>query len=237
MFPIHTLIQQPFLAKESENMDEIYFSKIRPDFHNRDARGAMSDTGKLHKLLMSAFPDFGGNGRQKTNLLFRVETDGYIIASSTIKPDWSFLGPGFMVEGIKVLDLSTTRFVGGDFAFRLVANPIYKKSGSKNIVPLREYYTQDFLDKYKMTKNPPTVFEWMERKANSSGFQIRQLSVIGLNYRPDGFPRRSINFKMYLFEGQLRVVDDSLFAKTLKTGIGREKAFGCGLFSIASARG
>ncbi|NLI39607.1 MAG: type I-E CRISPR-associated protein Cas6/Cse3/CasE [Caldisericales bacterium] len=218
-------------------MDEIYFSKIRPDFRNRDARGAMSDIEKLHKLLMSAFPDFGGQGRQKTNLLFRAETDGYIIASSTVKPDWSLLGPGFMVEGIKVLDLSTTQFAGADFAFRLVANPTYKKSGSKDVVPLREYYMQDFLDKYKMTKDPPTVLEWMERKANNSGFQIRQLSVVGLNYRPDGPSRRSINFKMYLFEGQLRVVDVPLFARTLKTGIGREKAFGCGLLSIAPARG
>ena len=218
-------------------MDEIYFSKIRPDFHNRDARNAMSDTEKLHKLLMSAFPDFGGNGREKTNLLFRVETDGYIIASSTIKPDWSFLGPGFMVESTNVLDLSTTQFAGADFAFRLVANPTYKKSGSKNVVPLREYYTQNFLDKYKMAKNPPTVFEWMERKANNSGFQIRQLSAVGLNYRPDGSSRRSINFKMYLFEGQLRVVDVPLFARTLKTGIGREKAFGCGLLSIAPIKG
>ncbi|MBP6929077.1 MAG: type I-E CRISPR-associated protein Cas6/Cse3/CasE [Caldisericia bacterium] len=218
-------------------MDEIYFSKIRPDFRNHNARNAMSDTEKLHKLLMSAFPDFGGNGREKTNLLFRVETDGYIIASSTIKPDWSFLGPGFMVESTNVLDLSTTQFAGADFAFRLVANPTYKKSGSKNVVPLREYYTQNFLDKYKMAKNPPTVFEWMERKANNSGFQIRQLSAVGLNYRPDGSSRRSINFKMYLFEGQLRVVDVPLFARTLKTGIGREKAFGCGLLSIAPIKG
>ncbi len=218
-------------------MDEIYFSKIRPDFRNHDARNAMSDAEKLHKLLMSAFPDFGGNGREKTNLLFRVETDGYIIASSTVKPDWSFLGPGFMVESTNVLDLSTTQFAGADFAFRLVANPTYKKSGSKNVVPLREYYTQNFLDKYKMAKNPPTVFEWMERKANNSGFQIRQLSAVGLNYRPDGSSRRSINFKMYLFEGQLRVVDVPLFARTLKTGIGREKAFGCGLLSIAPVKG
>ena len=49
---------------------------------------------------------------------------------------------------------------------------------------------------------------------------------------PDG---ERVSFLKTTFEGTLTVTDRDKFITTLKAGIGREKAYGCGMLSIASA--
>ena len=39
-------------------------------------------------------------------------------------------------------------------------------------------------------------------------------------------------FAKVTFEGMLKVTDAELFRKTLREGIGKEKAYGCGLMTV-----
>jgi CRISPR system Cascade subunit CasE len=45
--------------------------------------------------------------------------------------------------------------------------------------------------------------------------------------------KQQVSFTMVVFEGVIEITDAESFRSTLVQGIGREKAFGCGLLTIA----
>ncbi len=211
----------------------LYLTKLEPNLKLKSVRENLSDMNKLHKTLMSAFPNLDGQGRLKTNLLFRIEPAGEIISQSTMKPDWSNLSGSYAVFE-KIIDLELLSLVQGVILnFRLTANPVWRRPGSKNPIPLRDEYSQEFVTKHKLDKSPPTVSDWIKRKRSDDlGFEVITCSTTFPNIQNKKF---KIGYCM--FDGQLRITNKQSFVKTLKEGIGREKAYGCGLLSIAPARG
>lgn len=212
--------------------DLIYLTKLEPNLKLKTVRNDLSDMNMLHKTLMSAFPDMSGQGRMKVQLLFRVEPNSVILAQSTIKPDWSKLSGAYETFE-KVIDLKTLPLEQGLILnFRLTANPVWKRPGLKNPIPLREEYPQEYILKYKLDKPPPTVIDWISRKrSNDLGFEI-----ISCSTSFPTFSNQKVKISYCTYNGQLRLTDRSSFVKTLKEGIGKEKAYGCGLLSVAPVR-
>ena len=48
---------------------------------------------------------------------------------------------------------------------------------------------------------------------------------------------RTVTLRTATFEGELTIADMGLFQKTLLCGVGRAKAYGCGLLTIAPIKG
>lgn len=212
--------------------DLIYLTKLEPNFRFKTVRDELSDMNKFHKTLMSAFPNLNGQGRLKTNLLFRIEPSGPIIVQSTMKPDWCNLGSSYAASE-KIIDLEELSFQPGSVLnFRLTANPVWRRPGNKNPIPLREEYTQEYISKYNLDKSPPTVIDWIKRKRSDDlGFEVIACST--------SFPTLSnhkVKISYCTFDGQLRITNRQSFVHTLKIGIGKEKAYGCGLLSVAPVR-
>jgi CRISPR system Cascade subunit CasE len=76
--------------------------------------------------------------------------------------------------------------------------------------------------------------EWLQRKAEMSGFRILQVQV-----RNDGKlkdERNSLELLTVQFDGLLQVIDSDRLAKAVTNGIGSAKGFGFGLLSLAAGR-
>jgi CRISPR system Cascade subunit CasE len=97
--------------------------------------------------------------------------------------------------------------------------------------------------RFKLRANPTTVdakgsrhgimdaygqYEWLANASAKAGFSVEKVSI-----RPEGMMyRRGAALWSVFYDGVLRVTDDKLFEQAFLGGIGRSKAFGCGMLSI-----
>lgn len=72
--------------------------------------------------------------------------------------------------------------------------------------------------------------KWLNHRAEKSGFRLH--SVIAQGYQQHHFKKRQIKISTLDFEGVMEVADPVLFVQKMYEGIGRAKAFGCGLLMI-----
>lgn len=187
----------------------------------------MDDVNQLHRSLFRLFSK--SDERMKSEgMLWRVEPtpnkDGnpVILVQSANPPNWErFTEKDWAksIEGpIGMRDLLGGLQVGDRMRFRLHGNPTRKSLG-KNVA---------------LTSQADKV-QWLKRKAQAHGFDIEtmQISQSGLIFgrKQDA----KMTFNSALFEGTLTVRDAVEFEKALIGGIGRAKAFGFGMLSIARA--
>jgi CRISPR system Cascade subunit CasE len=232
----------------------MYLSKLMLNLRERDARHALGDCHLLHTTLMRAFPTLPGepNPRAAVGLLYRVEPSREarvcILAQSVTEPDWSRLPAWCMEDETKPVATLYDRIAAGQtLTFRLRANPTKQtgdrpEGGGHLINPHREALT-----------DPAKQIEWLVRAGGRGGFEPVSVrvarrtvdgAVIGAVDVPDvrivpesdvrGSGKRTLG--SVRFEGRLRVRDADQFRRTLADGVGRGKAYGFGLLSIASAR-
>ena len=74
--------------------------------------------------------------------------------------------------------------------------------------------------------------KWLESESYSNGFQLIDCSV-----KNDGYitaSEKKVKILSAVFEGSMKVTDESRFKKMLYVGLGRGKEFGLGLVSVES---
>ncbi len=77
--------------------------------------------------------------------------------------------------------------------------------------------------------------QWLDERAAKHGFRLASSTVRADGYREHvnhALRGKAIRFRSVDFEGVLTVTDPKLFEYVLLNGIGKSKAFGCGLFLI-----
>ena len=108
------------------------------------------------------------------------------------------------------------------YQFRLRANPVVTRNGKR----------------YGLIRDE-ALCEWLQKKERSGGasfFSILPIDegyITGTRRKQDRLDR--IRIKTVRFEGFLRVTDPISLMAALADGIGKAKAFGCGLLSLARA--
>lgn len=170
---------------------------------------------KLHKLLWNCFPD---RPEAKRDFLFRCDEERSalkILLISETKPkmcewaDW---------DGIKEIEPSFPS--GAIYCFRLRANPTIR---------LKEN------GKLRAITNKEEIHSWLERKAEQNGFKLRSEPEF-TNGRLEQFSKTSggpmISLNVVEISGALSVTDPVLFTEALRNGIGRGRAFGCGMLLL-----
>ncbi|MDQ2787635.1 MAG: type I-E CRISPR-associated protein Cas6/Cse3/CasE [Chloroflexota bacterium] len=230
----------------------MYLSKLTLNLRDRNARRALGDCHMLHTTLMRAFPSLEEpNPRAAIGLLYRVEPSRAarvcILAQSIKEPNWADL-PAWCVENeTKPVVALYDRIVAGQtLTFRLRANPT-------KIAGERPEGGQLMNAHRKALRDPVKQMEWLIRAGERGGFDpvfvhvARRAvdgAVIGTVDVPDvrivpepdvrGDSHRTLG--SVRFEGRLTVRDAALFRRTLADGVGRGKAYGFGLLSVAPAR-
>jgi len=231
----------------------MYLSQLHADLRDRDARRALGDCHVLHMTLMRAFPTLPGepNPRAAVGLLYRVEPSREaricILAQSVTEPDWSRLPAWCTEDETKPVAAFYDRIEPGKtLTFRLRANPT-KIAGDR---PEGGHLVNAHR---KVLRDPVKQIEWLIRAGGRGGFdpvfvhvarRAADGTIIGAVDVPDvrivpepdvrGNGRRTLG--AVRFEGRLTVRDANQFRHTLADGVGRGKAYGFGLLSIAPAR-
>lgn len=136
---------------------------------------------------------------------------------------------------------------GDRLAFRLRANPTIARRVEAGKRPVRSdvlmHAKAEFPKGQRATSEcaqamDAAATQWLAARAESHGFTLPVQPIIGA-YRQHVVQKRSqtqpVRFSSLDYEGQLEVTDPALFLRALASGIGRAKAFGCGLMLVRPA--
>lgn len=210
---------------------ELWITRIIPDYRSRAALGELRDVVRLHRRIMSLFPDgLGPDARRKAAVLFRIEeqeTGFAILLQSAIKPSLERLPASYGTARCKSLaPLLNGLREGVNVHYRITANASRKLGKNttagrpKQVIPLRGEEAN----------------EWWKRHASAAGLVLHSLHSRTLDV---GTGKRSDNSRIThartQFDGTATVSDPEALFGRIRAGIGRGKAFGCGLLTIAPA--
>lgn len=218
----------------------IWLTRIVPEPRSREALrdlgGSQSAVG-LHRRLMSLYPtDAGPDPRVRFGILFRIEdtpTGPHILLQSTHEPDLTRLPDGYGTSRTRPLDaLLDALRPGLNVRYRCVASAVRKPGATTRqlynlppVVPLRG----------------PAAEDWWIRQADTAGLKPLTLhsqpldAARGVREDRTGSKQR-IRHARTRFDGTAAIIDPGLLRTKITLGIGRGKAYGCGLLSIAPAR-
>lgn len=129
---------------------------------------------------------------------------------------------------------------GQEWAFRLAANPSWSVSRGQGVRGQRVGHVT--VEQQR---------EWLTKRTSGYGFDLlttpgiedgdvdasvlvvrRERPVFGRR-RPGSERRDRVTINRTVYEGVLRVIDAEVLRATLVSGIGRSKAYGCGLLTLA----
>ncbi|WP_097460232.1 type I-E CRISPR-associated protein Cas6/Cse3/CasE [Mangrovitalea sediminis] len=107
------------------------------------------------------------------------------------------------------------------YRFRVIVNPTRRDSASRKLIPV---------------KGREAIAEWFtERASKSWGFsvspehlQVDKVEVLRFNDKH----QHPVTLCQAHIQGQLQISDSTQFARSFSQGIGRARAFGCGLLQI-----
>jgi CRISPR system Cascade subunit CasE len=211
----------------------------------------IKQTYRVHQRIWMAFPDdsrraedpfFLGQWandatakprRSTGGFLFRIEPDHptRILVQSLLKPDWDYAfqnAPYLLAEPPKVRQFEPEVSVGGRYRFRLVMLMVRRRSRKhRQADPKAPLEVPIRCDDAQLTA-------WRDRLREVSaahGFEAHDLVVQ---------PSRSLrmkngaaSFNAAAFDGMLTCVDAERLRSAVINGVGRGKAFGMGLLSLA----
>ncbi|MCL2625835.1 MAG: type I-E CRISPR-associated protein Cas6/Cse3/CasE [Cystobacterineae bacterium] len=179
----------------------------------------------IHGILSAAFP--GERNRETNENLWRVddlENSKELLIVSPNAPELQRI-----VREIGVLDarnktLDYKPFLGRidqgqTWNFRLCANPVEHKKQNRNGKRGKIYALRSVTEQ----------LEWLDRKSAEHGFDVKGCSVAGDTWKVFD----AVRIRAVTFEGLLAVDNAEKFRVALMKGIGRGKAYGCGLLTIA----
>ncbi|MFJ5228664.1 type I-E CRISPR-associated protein Cas6/Cse3/CasE [Kitasatospora sp. NPDC088391] len=214
----------------------LWLTRIIPDPRHPDVRHDADEAVRLHHRIMSLFPDDvpSTEPRRHLGILFRTETgrDGeQILLQSNRRPDPAQLPDGYGTIAAKPLaPLLDALRKDLPVRYRIAASPVRKPGATTRAL----YHLPEVV-----ALGGAHADEWWTRQAETSGLALTTLHSIPLDAatghrRQD---RHRIHHTRTLFEGTARITDPDLLRTRIREGIGRGKAYGCGLLSIAPHRG
>ncbi len=219
----------------------LWLTRILPSTGSPEARRDLSGNAqgiRLHQRLLQMFPDgVEGPARVAFGVLFRAEETPrgpQILLQSQVRPDPSRLPDTYgNVETRSLESLLSSLSKGVVINYRCVANPIRKPGATS-----REAY-----------KLPPVValsgnaaVEWWERQAAAAGLEPLHIDaqplakVIGHKTSKSPTTKQLIQHSRTQFDGTARILDADLLREKIAAGIGRGKAHGCGMLTVAPIR-
>ena len=204
----------------------MFISRIELDLGNNDTRQAIASPHKLHAAVENCF-------HEKNRTLWRLDRircNLYMLLVSAHKPCFDgfseqFCSPGETGETKSYEGFLSSIKNGQKLRFRLCGNPVHSVgepgAGRGKVKPHASV-------RYKK--------EWLVKKSGKHGFALEenQFEIVETGVRQFGKKgsKSQIRISQSVFEGVLTVTDRELLALALISGIGRAKAYGCGLITV-----
>jgi CRISPR system Cascade subunit CasE len=215
----------------------MYLSRLKLDQKQRETLRALSSPHILHGAVEQSFAS-----RDKRKL-WRIDwLNGacYLLVLSEEMPDFSHVVNQFGYPSddksweTKDYSYLLSRLQEGEeWHFRLRANPtrssFKEKDSARGRGKVYAHVTQEQQRK------------WLLVKADSCGFTLKKDEFDAVHTQWFRFSKgtggKEVTLRTATFEGKLTISNLEGFRQTLQSGIGRGKAYGCGLLTLASQRG
>jgi CRISPR system Cascade subunit CasE len=199
-----------------------------------------------HKIVWTLFAD---DRERKRDFLWREAGPGFFYLLSARRPD-DRLGL-FDVDEPKVFAPALSP--GDRLKFMLRANATVARGGEKGVRGKPSDVVMDAIHSAPVAERSVLRSaaveragrEWLSKQGTTHGFSLLatpagrngEKSGHTISYRTLNLPRRGKPARLGLidFEGVLEVTDPDRFLATVEQGLGRAKAFGCGLMLIRRA--
>ncbi|WP_424214826.1 type I-E CRISPR-associated protein Cas6/Cse3/CasE [Streptomyces sp. BI20] len=239
----------------------MYLTRFPVNAARSHSRALLSSPHLMHGAVNAAFPDLGaappdGKGPRVLWRLDHRPTGGVdLLITSPRRPDLTHL-----VEqaGWPTLpEPGWTSFAYGEFLdslasdsvwrFRLTANPVHY---------IRRDDTPHAPTRRAGHRTPSRQIEWLLRRQEAAGFEVlptpaeqrmlpggddHMVSVerrLPLRFRRGNTERRAdVRVNQVSYEGVLRATDVNRLRRTLTQGLGKGRAYGCGLMTLAAPTG
>ncbi|MCP9946021.1 type I-E CRISPR-associated protein Cas6/Cse3/CasE [Streptomyces somaliensis] len=216
----------------------LHLTRIVPNPRSNDARRDARSAVDTHRRLMSLFPQHTGpDPRARFGVLYRTDdtpTGPHLLVQSTHQPDLTRLPDAYGTALTRPLDpLLNALRPGLTIRFRCVASPVRKPGATT-----RALYNLPAV----VALSGTAADEWWLRQADTAGLKVLSLhstpldAARGTRAPRDSTSKQHINHKRTQFDGAATIIDPDQLRTTLTTGIGRGKAYGCGLLTIAPTR-
>jgi CRISPR system Cascade subunit CasE len=226
----------------------MYLSRVEINPYRRETMRALASPQVLHAVVESSFPSLPDPDGKRN--LWRVDKLGnslYILVQSRIKPDFTHLVEQFgwpaseQTWETKDYDPFLSRLqMSQQWRFRLRANPVHsikKEASGPDRGQVLSHITVDQQKKWLSDRSRQHGFKIEEGigGSDSADAEMRQGGFDIVQREMKKFQRggRPVTLSMVTFEGVLTVENSEVFVNTLIHGIGRAKAYGCGLLTLA----
>lgn len=236
----------------------MYLSRIELEPQNRNTMRALNWPVVMHGAIERSFEHKEERKLWRVDYLYNR---CYLLVLSESKPDFTELREQFSPTDVEwetrdyrpLLDRIAN---GQKYRFRLCANPVYcaKRGAKGDLKPTSNnrghiiaHVTQDqqclwLIDKaehcgFSVDKGEPFVHTDNNGKETTywthPGFEIVHTTWKQFNKDASDRSRKNrVTLRTATYEGELTVTDVDVFREKLMNGIGREKAYGCGLLTI-----
>ncbi|MER5784886.1 type I-E CRISPR-associated protein Cas6/Cse3/CasE [Streptomyces mobaraensis] len=216
-----------------------WLTRLTLDASRIDVREELRNAVAMHRRVMSLFPDLSelDGARRHFGVLHRVEQVGrgaILMVQSSREAAPERLPAGYAVDSASrdIGPLLDALAHGRRLSYRCDANPVRRPSSTT-----REVY-----------RNLPSVValhgrhadDWWYRRAGLAGLKIHtHLSHpldAAVGRRGKGRDAQRVRHHRVRFEGTAEIVDPDALRAAMTGGIGRGRAYGCGLLTIAPLR-
>lgn len=203
----------------------MYLTRIKLNVAKQKTLRFLASLQVAHATIEAMF-----DGQEKCRKLWRLDYfqgKPCILVLSPEKPDVTGMIHQVGFEGVpwEIKDCSALLDhlqKGQLYHFRLTANPVHavKKAGEKRGKVLPHVTAQQ-------------QKQWLLDKCSTYGFHVLEFEITERGLKKFPHKGKHLTFSRVSYEGQLQITDAEIFKKSLIQGIGREKAYGCGLLTLA----
>ena len=179
------------------------------------------DSYSVHKAVFTLFEDARLGDRKKPSGVVYADKGmrggrRTILILSDRKPKEPSVG------GIAVRNLPDPYLGYSAYSFEIVINAVKRDSKTGKIIPI---------------KGRQSIAEWFLKKSPSWGFSVPESSFMVAKIEVDRFQKSKslVTLQKAKVTGLLEVEKHDIFVNSVYNGIGRGKAFGCGLLQIVPA--
>lgn len=204
----------------------MYLSRVILDTSNRKVIEGIVRPSLFHGAIEWS------TGKERMRNVWRIDhLDGrdYILLVTQEIPDLTDFQRQFGLKDEEPLTKSYDKFLkslqpGQKWRFRIKINPVKSREGKRYPILNKDLHT------------------WFIEKAQSLGMEPDKESLNIMDIREYNFYKditmrsqlnRYVRFKAVTFEGVMRIIDEKKVQYALINGIGKEKAYGCGMLTLA----
>lgn len=209
----------------------MYLSRVEIDYNNRKKISALTNLGAYHSWVEKMFPE-EFTREERTRKLWRIdELKGkkYLLLVSETKPEKSIMNVYGVDESVQIKkydEFISNRKNGEKMKFRATLNATVSKSSGKKsgkrgrVLPILSVEEQ---------------MKYFMRISTSNGFSVSFDEFFISESHMEKLKKnkeKPVSVNKVTYEGTLTITDIVLFKRALIGGIGRKKAYGCGMITV-----